>query len=135
MTDYKRGDWVFYEFELVQIHRTENGQVKEIADDGWFTISGQDLSSGIVPLTLENKLISNEVKSVYDDLYKTSGTQHLNWPDIHSKFVDLWLVLCDKQAKKERVSYSCIHDLRDKIVAATETVNNICVDGIKLLRQ
>ena len=134
MTDYKRGDWVFYEFKLAQIYRIEDGQVKEVKN-GLFTISGWDLSSSIVPLTLKNKLTSDEVRSVYDDLYKTSGTQHLNWPDIHSKFVDLWLVLCNKQAKKERVSYSCIHDLGDKIVAAAETANNICVDGIKLLRQ
>lgn len=133
MTNYKKDDWVFYNFRLVQIKEIEEGKITQISD-GFFSTHGLDLGKNVVPLTVRNKCISDEIKAVYyDDLYRMKGTRHLNWPEIHSKLVDLWLALC--KTKKKEISYNRIYDFRDKVVAAAEEANNITVEGINLLRQ
>lgn len=136
MTEYKVGDWVFYEFRLVQIKEIEEGKVTQISD-GFFSTFGLDLGHNIVPLTLKNKCVSDRTRVVYENLYESAGSskwKYLNWPEIHPKFVSLWLDLCNNLITKDEISYDCIYDLKDKILAAIDLVNKIRAEGIRLFR-
>ncbi len=85
------GDWVFYDFELMQIvdeHSVSNGTVRI----GGFR---RAFHCPIHPMNMQVKRISDGYKFFYAEISKTGDTiAGINWPDIHRAFVNHWHLAC-----------------------------------------
>lgn len=87
------GDWVFFEFSLVQIKEMKGPNIQEV-NDGLFSMSSRFLNDRVRLLTMRNKIISEEFERTSKTLHDLNNNK-LNYPDIHSKLVDLWVEACD----------------------------------------
>lgn len=123
------GDFVFFEFKLVQIKEvTEDGRVTDVSD-GYFSIVSSDLSSRILPITLTNKIVSEEYMDQSKYLHKY-GNPGLNYPDIHRHLVGMWLEDCNALSAGEKAP----NDVRGFVKKVLDSYKKIEVDGVILLR-
>lgn len=128
---WKNGDWCFYEFKLCQIV-VKDGKVKE-ATDGMFHTSGQDLSYGCTPLTLNAANLTQHAQYWSDRLHK-EGHPGLNYPDIHRKLAELWMDACRATDKDEqKTKGEAISKFAEAVLAAVKNAGE--VDGVPLLRR
>lgn len=86
----KVNDWVYSDFELVQVKRMENGNVVEVTD-GIFNRS-YGLGFTYFPLTLKIKRTSEEFKAWYDRLRQYPSA---NIRSIHNLLETWWVELCE----------------------------------------
>jgi hypothetical protein len=129
---YKVGDWCFHDFELCLIKDMKDNHVTEVTT-GWINTSGNDLD--VRPLTLRNKRISENVESTSNKIHE-EGNCGLNYPDIHTHLVELWLNACDtedtaagNEEANKILSQVCI--FREKVLKFSQ--NSPKVDGVRIL--
>lgn len=133
---YKVGDWCVFEFKICQIKEVNKyGHVHLITDD-YFEI-GSGTGHKIRPLTIRNKLISDEFEAVSKRIYK-NGNVGLNYPDIHNYLIYLWLEACDtpeteKGHKRVREIYNQIEEFEAKVIQFSQ--DSPVIDGISMLRR
>lgn len=133
---FKVGDWCFCEFKLCQIGRMEGNKVIEITT-GWVRMNSSDLSDRCFPMSLAVKTFSESVDAEYERLRKAS--KNLNFPDLHREYVRRWVDICDclmeddietaNELFKEVVWFT------DKVLEKVETLKDITVCGINILRK
>ena len=114
------GDWVLFEFSLVQIRGMDGPKIQEV-NDGLFTTGGHYLNDRVRLLTMRTKVISEEFEQTSKDIHATDNNQ-LNYPDIHNKLVDLWIEACDtlpspKEKKLQKI-YTRLREFKDNILSA-----------------
>ena len=128
MIVWKDGDWCFFEFKLCQIF-IKYGKVQD-ASDGMFRTGGYDLSDRCRPLTLHNAYLS-QVADHWSDKLHRDGNAGLNFPDIHRKLVDLWVIACDA-AENDKKAIDAIGNFAQAVLDAQKNFGS--VDGVRLLR-
>lgn len=115
------GDWVLFEFSIVQIREMDGPKIQEV-NDGLFTTSGRYLNVRVQLLTMRNKVISEEFETASKEIHATNNNQ-LNYPDIQSKLVDLWIEACDlpptppKEKELQKI-YTRLREFKDNILSA-----------------
>lgn len=133
---YKIGDWCFFEFDLYQITEIKDGQIRGITD-GTIDMGG-NLTSRCVPLTLNNKRVSDFVMDEYIGTRRTAGGTNINLAEIKNEFVKYWIELCDLiNTEGPRHEYSVminvfrgfVDELRSKILELQDKE----INGIKIL--
>jgi len=90
---FKIDEWVYYEFELVQVKEIEDGKVTKVSD-GSFNTWANDLTPYCFSMNMDMKKISDYVKSMFDDI-NNFNLNCLNFPDIKRKFVEYWVEMCE----------------------------------------
>jgi hypothetical protein len=132
-TNYKVGDWVFCEFKLQKIEGIEEDRIISVSD-GFICHGGYSLNDNCFPLTLQNKVISDEIKSYSDRLHK-EGSNSLNYPDIHGWLVEHWVKMCqttDNEALKKL--YSDADNFTNAILNRCRDLRQETKNGIKIFR-
>lgn len=122
--DWKVGDWVVYDLRVGQI--TKIREEWYTFSDGVIETSGR-LNNQFRPLTLDNKVIVEGFKSIYDDLHKIDGSGGFNWPDISSYFSTLALHAIDSKESKK------YFDMASEFYRSAKEYVKI-IQGIKLFR-
>lgn len=125
------GDWCFFEFKLTQVKEVGDGGRVTSVSDGAFTTGSYDLSDRLVPLSGRNNWISKEFESISKELHK-NGVPGLNYPDIATHLVKLWLEAVDTSDNDDlREVYDRAYHFRDGILSAT---NVPAVQGVRVFR-
>jgi len=130
---YKKSDFVFFEFELSQIQDAEQGEVVEIST-GFVNVSGRYLSDRCFSLSLKQIRISHLFRRISNEIhqYKTG----LNYPDIHRKLVELWVKAssCIDNVPECNKILESLSDFKIKIIEANKSLRDVYIDGVKLYR-
>lgn len=66
------GDWIIFEYRIVQIKEAKDGRVTSVSD-GQFETSGYDLSDRCFPLTLANKNAADYIESYAARVHREGG--------------------------------------------------------------
>lgn len=124
------GDWVVFDLRI--------GQIQEIRDGGCATFSdGYINSSGMLferfrPLTLDNKLISENFKHYYDKLREIDGEAGFNYPGISQYFAQLALDSIDAIKTDQSRAREMLDRARDFVIDAN--LYKPTIQGIPLFR-
>lgn len=132
---FKKGDWVFSDFDLKQISDIRNGSVTSVSD-GYFSHGGTSLNDRIFPLSMSIKLISAEYKRLYKSLQKIDF-QSLNYPDINGYFINHWVKTCINKDNDNFVQqrYTEIEKFTQDIIDGIEVARDVEIDGVYLHRR
>ena len=114
--NFKVDDWVYHEFELVQIKEIEDDKVTKVTD-GVFSTWSMDLNKYCFPIDMEIKQISDMVKEHYQEI-NNINFRCLNLPDIHRKFVEYWVEMCES-VNEEQDFYI---DIKSKYLSFFENI-------------
>ena len=132
---FKIDDWVYYEFELVQVREIENDKVTKVSD-GSFNTWANDLNPYCFPMNMDMKKISDYVKSVFDDI-KEYNLNCLNYPDIKRKFVEYWVEMCenyhsdyDKYITIKTKFATFVNELTTKL----NEIQNLYINDVKIIK-
>lgn len=122
MNEYKKGDWVFCEFELSQIKEVDdNANITDVSN-GSIRTGGRDLNSKCYPLDLKVKVLSEHVKDWSDRLHDLECNS-LNYPDIHKKLVQKWCEMCDNREDQDKMREK-MNELDEFCRTIVDKVNN-----------
>ena len=88
MKKFKVGDKVFCEYEHATITNIKNGKVTGVSFK-YFMRSSQDLTGRCFLVSESDESICNRFLNAESFLRKIC--RHLNWPYIHSYFVNMWV--------------------------------------------
>lgn len=130
---FKKGDWVYYEFDLCQVDKVKEGQVTEVGN-GIISTSGTDLLC--YPLTKQIKYVSTFVMGKEKDLREKTANSNLNWPDLHQEFVKRWSEMCDHVLDDKEI-LSLSKNMANWIATITLKVlevKEMHIDNLKLFR-
>src|SRR5258708_784432 len=124
----KVGDWVFCEFDLVEIREVAaDGRVTMLAD-GMFERSVYDFRDRIFPLTRRGNRIVAHFQIASRDLH----TMHnLNFPDIHRELVARWV---KAMAGSDEVATEVVNALREW-VREIDRARDVVVGGVSVFRR
>lgn len=130
---WKVGDWCFFDYELVQIQKVENGNVRSVST-GIIGSSG-NLSERCFPLSLEIVRLSGYAKSWSDKLRSVTPSV-LNYPDIHRKLVEIWVEGCESIANEdaEKTTYESLRVFCEAILERLDEAKQFNVGGVRVLR-
>lgn len=81
-------DWCYYNAAHVQIKRITDGIINEVSD-GLFNMSGSNLNDFCFPVTMDIKIISDDIRFYIDSIRKIEFNG-LNWPRISNQFNIYW---------------------------------------------
>ena len=130
--EIKEGDWLFYEFRLVKVKEIENSHIT--VSTGWIEM-GNISADHCFPLTLSNKIISDQFDDLYQKLHK--NYRNLNWPDIRRWMANKWAEACavSENEKEMRRRFSDeANDYVNEIISEAENLSFKTVGGMKPFR-
>lgn len=136
-TKFKAGDFVYCSFELYQIKEviTEKKNPWDYhVTNGYVETSAND--EGVFPVTLQNKIISEEYEHWEDKLRQHPGDRHLNWPDIHSWFEEHWMGTMYQAGNSEFVQkrFKALRKFCADTIEKLEDFQENSIDGVRILR-
>ena len=134
-TKYKVGDWCFCEFKLQQIKGMDGDRITCVTD-GFFSHSGHDLSDRCFPLEMKVKTSSEEIETWYKSIRDAAGNFNINYPEIHNKFIELWVHLCEN-TEHDILYAKYWEELQNFGIELTQKLRDLKyeeVQGIKLIR-
>lgn len=132
---WKIGDWCYYEHELHQVMAVDaQGRVDELSN-GHIRGGGLDNRAWMVPVTLENKVISETVEAAKDEVHRASERLNLNWPDLAYKFRCLWIEFVDAVEDGEKEAWRPVEAFKQKLLDAIRKQKDVEVDGVPLFRR
>jgi hypothetical protein len=132
---FKVDDWVYYEFELVQIREIEDGKITKISD-GMFNTWSTDLTPYCFSMDMDMKKISDYVKSKFDDINEIN-LNCLNHPSIKHKFVDYWVEMCENYTSNydkyvtEKTKFETFYN---EVITTLTGIKSLFIDGVKIIR-
>ena len=129
----KHLDWVFHDFKLGQIHLDKP---YERFLDGSFETSG-DMKSWSVPLSMRNKVISEQYEYWSNRLHK-EGNNGLNFPDIHRWLVSHWFETASSEKDTKEFyeqRYGELKKFAEEILDSCRDFNWKEVNGVRLGRR
>ncbi len=131
--NFKVGDWCFCEWELKQITKIENNKILETSD-GSFSHGG-NLTDRCFPLDMKIKQISDSFEYYYKPIRDIK--LNINHPDIHWKFVDMWIEMCEHKDDKNflEIGYKNIENFQKDILEKIEQIKNMQLRDIYIMRQ
>lgn len=130
--EYKKGDWCFHDYELVQILEVDGGRITEVSD-GSFRKCGNSLD--VQPLSLRNNRLCDYWTYYERELRKAEGRTNLNWPDIHRYFVDTWNQACLTETNEGLVAIQdTLKKFVDTAIAEILGAKQKEIDGVGLFR-
>lgn len=129
---FKKGDWVFCEFVLQQIKDTNEDRVTSVTD-GFFELSGRDLSDRCFPLTVKNKRVSNEVEGWSKRFHALKGPG-LNYPDLNRELIRRWVEMCEADEKDLQKLYDSIGEFGRKIERRVQELKYEEIEGVNIFR-
>ena len=127
-TTYKVGDFAYHEFTLVQVVEVNNGHVN-LVDEGGIKCGGRDLEKEMVPLTIDNKVISENFHGIYDVL-QSKGSTGLNYPAFHREMEDMWYEACTNPDRSSELIAKATKFVWDILSMQSNTQ----IEGIPLMR-
>lgn len=130
---FKENDWCYYNYKLSQILKIEDGNITGVTD-GYFT-SGGNNTDNCYPLTIDIKLISEEVNTIYNMIHNLNF-KSLNFPEIHYKLVQMWKYMCDNYNDNELIGkmYIELKDFYNKINDSVKSLREYKVLDINIYR-
>jgi hypothetical protein len=135
---FEIGDWIFFEFELVQIVNVDKeGCIKEVSD-GITSISGKSLNNYCHPLTRKNNTITI-IFNYYFNQIKDVEARGLNFPDIKRYYADVWSKACsisENNADEKQLSdlYDCIQKFTNETLSKLNERKKDTINGVYLFR-
>jgi len=127
---YKKGDWLFHEFDLFEALEDSKGESMFDIHNG--SVETCAVESQCVPLTIRNKNISESFASIYSKIRELHNNG-LNYPDIHWYFTKKWLQACsEKDDENIQLIYKGLYKFVESV---QESVQNAVVNGVKIFRQ
>ena len=111
------GDWVFCEYELRQVTRTDGDRVTDTTT-GMFSHGGYDLSDRCFPLSIETKLISEQYEYWSGQIH-AKAAHGVNHPDIHRWLVDHWASTMRMDKSNHEARLEELKRFADHIIAAS----------------
>lgn len=133
---FKTGDWCFCEFTLSQITEcAEDGRIRSVTD-GFFNLSGHDLTDRCFPLALDVKRISDDVDYWSKKLLNLNQV-NLNHPDLNRELIHRWAEMCEKRGNTEelKVLSQRLNDFGSSVVRYISDLRNDEVDGVRLFKR
>lgn len=129
---FKKGDWVFCEFALQQIKETKGDRITSVTD-GFFELSGQDISDRCFPLTVKNKRVSDEVEKWSKRFHALNGPG-LNYPDLKRELIRRWVEMCEADEKDLQKLYASIGEFGRKIEQRVQELKYEEIEGVNIFR-
>lgn len=131
------GDFVYFEFNLVQIKEMKGPNIQTV-NDGLFSTSGKFLNDRVRLLTMRNKIISEAFEKTSEEIHDLNNNK-LNYPDIHNKLVELWIEACDivpSPPKEEELQamYERVRQFKETIIAAWIDDPAVKAEGISVYK-
>lgn len=127
---FKVGDWVIHEFKIGQIKKIDGDIIT--FSEGFFETSGL-LAGAIVPLTLRNKAISDNVEYIYQKIH--NNTTGLNYSNIRWKLIEIWLDSCNAKDDITLIAYTEeLKDFETKLFDKYNSMKQEEVCGVKILK-
>ena len=134
-TNWKVGDWCFYQFDLKQISEVEGGVVTSVRDK-YFSTSANNLNNDIFPISFNIEDISRQYKDVYDRIYTAGNRMNLNFPDIVRWLSSEWTDCARKCDDNDYISIklAILDKFSDGVIERINSFKKSEVNGIKLFR-
>lgn len=132
---FKKGDWCFCEFTLQQVEEcAEDGRIRSVTD-GFFNLSGHDLTDRCFPLALDVKRISDDVDYWSKQLLNLNQVG-LNHPDLNRELIRRWVEMCEKRGNTEelKVLSQALNDFGTSVIHRVTDLRNDEVEGVSLFR-
>ena len=131
---FKTGEWCFCEFTLQQIKETKEDRITSVTD-GFFEMSGRDLSDRCFPLTLRIKVISDNVE-YHSKAFHALKNNSLNHPDLNRELISRWVDMCSTTDDKElKRLYDSLSEWSNQVQRTVRDLNDISVGNINLFRK
>ena len=124
------GDWVFYDFELMQVvdeSSTSNGSVRI----GGIAKQWRSVDTPVHPMNMKVKRISDCYRFFYSQIHKLEGAPGINWPDIHRQWVKRWHEAC---LGKQEHPATWPQNFAEEFEKALAKVAECKIDGIQIIR-
>jgi len=127
------GDWCYYDFDLKQVVRIEDGRVYEVTD-GYFNHGG-DINDHCFPIDLQVKVISNDVEYWYKEFHKINNNG-LNIHGLIDRLTEIWVEMCENKDNKQKLSelYDKLNNFGDQVVRKVRDISFENVDDVKLYK-
>jgi len=142
---WKVGDWCYHEYKLSRVERVnDNGEVTAVTTGYITTSTGGKFD--VFPLTLRNKIVSESVEKLYNDISRGVSRNGLNWPHIHNYFCTHWESALNELRNYEdpplekdekrvneiaEVLYDTLKDFNNQL---DDKYENTSVNGVRLFR-
>lgn len=135
----KVGDWMFCDFELMQIKEMRDERITDVTD-GFVTHGGRDFNNRCFPLTMCIKIISEEFKTWRDEIRKLGN--HINMNSVDALLIDWWIECCYAEKfdiveqRNEFIGkwFINLKNLYDEIQSESNKMQNIEIHGFKLFK-
>lgn len=131
---FKLNDWIFSEFKLKQVKEMDGNKVTSVTDG--YCISGyNNFNDQIFHMDIKIKNISDTYGDCYDRFSKLEFNS-LNYPEIHSYFVDHWIKTCEGKDNDDFVKKQLddIYDFTNRVCNAVDDILYMEVEGIRVCR-
>jgi len=134
MTKLKKGDWCFCEYKLQQIMSVDENRITEVSD-GFFRMSGHDLSDRCFPLDLKIKRCSDTAEH-WSNKFHNLKNNGLNHPDLNRKLIDLWVDACNNIGDDIELqkSFDKMDEFGKSVCSKVSELNYEEVEGVRLFR-
>jgi predicted HAD superfamily phosphohydrolase len=130
----KIGEWIVFEYKIVQIVDMKGDDVTEVTD-GSFRTSGRSLSDRCYPLTIANKNAADYVAHYANKVHNDTYQRNINYPDLHRKATELAHEIMsipegDEDARKK--AYDEASTFYRELFNALDELNGTVVGGVRL---
>ena len=134
---FKKGDFLFHKFNLFQVQDVITDKYSPFSyhvTNGYIGTSAE--AEDVFPLTINNKLISEEYQSFKDKLHELEGERNLNWTEISNWLENHWVVTMDRgnDIKFVTLRYTALKEFCEEITHKLEESQKTEVDGVTVLR-
>lgn len=128
----KVNDWCFFRFELHQVKEIGENHIE--LSNGYTRIHGGIyMIDECFPLDLNVKCISGEFHYWYKKLHDIKNV-NLNYPDIVRYIENEYKNQCENYLNGKEVTYQGLHEFCKSIIEKSKSLNDLFVNGIKILR-
>jgi hypothetical protein len=124
------GDFGYFDFNLVEVKRIENGILKEVSD-GMFSTYG-NLSDGYFPVSLRIKNISEIFMKLSNKIHENHFPS-LNYPDIHRYLVSQWIDACNTNNEKANDIIKETESFVDDTLEYCEGTKQHTINGVRIV--
>lgn len=133
--NFKVNDFIFCEFELQQVVMMEDNKVTEVTN-GFFRLSGGDLTDRCYPLNLDIKCASDGVK-YWSKRFHELNHNSLNHPDLNRELIRRWVNICENIENKKVLKelYEDLDKFGNAVVNKVTDLKYEEIDGVRLFRR
>ncbi len=130
--NFKVHDFIFCEFELQQVVEMNDSKVTKVTN-GFFTMSGNDLTDRCYPLNLNIKCASDGVKYWSKEFHKLNHNS-LNHPDLNRELIRRWVDICENIENKKVVKelYDDLDKFGQAVINKVRDLKYEEIEGVRL---